>query len=254
MSAIKFILAVSNGNLEAVQLFLNKQENSDLINYRGADGNSPLIYACSNGRENIVRYLISKGASLKPAVSCNKYGWSPLMVASYYGHFQIVVALLQHILDGAEVEFANRLCATALECAARCNHVQVAELLITKGAQVNITSRTLEGDTDGRCCRSPLMAAVQHGHGEMACLLISHGADVNCADRVTGWTPLMLAAQNGHKSVAAMLLKNGADCNAVNNLNQTALDIARRMRRKDIERELEPLTKRTMTNPGGQCL
>ena len=249
MAALKFILAVTNGDLEAVQLFLNKPENSDLVNYLGDDGNTPLIYACANGRENIVRHLISRGASLKPSLSCNKYGWSPLMVASYYGHFQIVVALLQHIADPSEVKHANRLCATALQCAARCNHIQVAELLISKGAEVNIAKQETE-DVDKRCCRSPLMAAVQHGHDEMTCLLISHGSEVNYADRTTGWTPLMLAASNGHKTAVTILLKNGADCNMVNNLNQTALDIARKMRRKDIENELEPVTRRRTTDPG----
>ncbi len=84
----------------------------------------------------------------------------------------------------------------------------------------------------------------------MTCLLISHGSEVNYADRTTGWTPLMLAASNGHKTAVTILLKNGADCNMVNNLNQTALDIARKMRRKDIENELEPVTRRRTTDPG----
>ena len=249
MAALKFVLAVTNGDLEAVQLFLNKQENSDLVNYSGEDGNTPLIYACANGRENIVRYLISKGASLKPAVSCNIYGWTPLMVASYYGHFQIVVALLQHMSDSTEVKYANGLCGTALQCAARCNHIQVAELLISKGAEVNVAN--LESETiDKRCCRSPLMAAVQHGHDEMTRLLISHGSDVNYADRLTGWTPLMLAASNGHKTAVSILLKNAADCNLIDNRGHTALDIARKMKRKDIENELEPVTRRRFDDPG----
>jgi ankyrin repeat protein len=250
MAALKFILAVTNGDLEAVQLFLNKQENSDLVNYSGEDGNTPLIYACANGRENIVRYLISKGASLKPALSCNQYGWSPLMVASYYGHFQIVAALVQQ--DSVDVKYANRLCATALQCAASCNHIQVAELLISKGADVNIANHESEEGIDKRSCRSPLMAAVQHGHDEMTRRLISHGSEVNYADRVTGWTPLMLAALSGHKTAVSVLLKKGADCNMVNNLNQTALAIARKKHRIDIENELEPLTTRRTTGPGMQ--
>jgi ankyrin repeat protein len=173
------------------------------------------------------------------------------MVASYYGHFQIVVALLQQITDSVEVKHANRLCATALQCAARCNHIQVAELLIAKGAEVNYANHESD-ELDKRCCRSPLMAAVHHGHDEMACLLISHGSEVNYSDRVTGWTPLMLAALNGHKTAVTILLKNGADCNMVNKLDQTALDIARKMRRKDIENELEPVTSRRGNDPGKQ--
>ncbi|XP_028392374.1 ankyrin repeat and SAM domain-containing protein 6-like isoform X2 [Dendronephthya gigantea] len=249
MAALKFILAVTNGDLEAVQLFLNKQENSDLVNYSDECGNTPLIHASANGRENIVRYLISKGARLKPSLSCNDYGWTPLMVASYYGHFQIVAALLQSISDPGEVTYTNRLGSTALHCAARCNHIQVAELLISKGAEVNgvVDESHL---LDRNCNRSPLMAAVQHGHDEMTRLLISQDANVNCVDLLTKWTPLMLAASNGHKTAVTILLENGADANLVNICGQTALDISRQMRRKDVENELEPVTKRRISDPG----
>ena len=243
MAGLKLILAVTSGDLEAVQLFLNKQENSELLNYAGEDGNTPLMHACANGRENIVRYLITKGASLKPALSSNAYGWSPLMVASYYGHLQIVIVLLQHMSESVDVKYANRLCATALLCAARCNQIQIAEILMSKGAELNVGDYDSE-TTDKRCCRSPLMAAVQHGHDEMTRLLISRGADVNYVDHVTGWTPLMLAACNGHKTAVTILLNKGADCNVVNNAGETALSIAKKMRRKDIENELEPIVRR----------
>ncbi|XP_046842959.1 ankyrin repeat and SAM domain-containing protein 6-like [Xenia sp. Carnegie-2017] len=245
MAAVKFILAVTSGNLEGVQILLNNDKNNDLVNYCAEDGNTPLIYACAHGRESIVRFLLSKGANLTSETSTNVYGWSPLMVASYYGHLKIVNLLLQQSADCDVVSHCNRLFAMALHCAARCNRIQIAELLISKGALVNIPSDKM----DKRCHRSPLMAAVQHGHDQMASLLLSHGAAVDYGDPYTGWTPLMLAAANGHKTAVKILLERGADCNLVNNLGQTALAIAKRMRRKDIENELRPCTSRREQNP-----
>ncbi len=41
-------------------------------------------------------------------------------------------------------------------------------------------------------------------------------------------TPLHFASMNGKSSTCAWLLQNGADVHAVNTLNQTALDLARK--------------------------
>ena len=120
-----------------------------------------------------------------------------------------------------------------LSGAARRNHIHVAELLISKGAAVNVNEDT--GHT-------PLMTAVQHGHDLMVELLITKGANVNCKDPLTGWTPLMLAALNGHTTAAQILIKNGANCNEVNILDKTAFEIAKKRKRKDVENVLERVT------------
>ena len=133
----------------------------------------------------------------------------------------------------------NRYYCTPLSSAARRNHIHVAELLISKGAAVNVN----EGHT-------PLMTAVQHGHDLMVELLVTKGANVNCKDPLTGWTPLMLAALNGHTTAAQILIKNGANCNEVNVLDKTAFEIAKKRKRKDVENLLDRVTTLGIRNPG----
>lgn len=46
------------------------------------EGNTALQFASASGHENLVRFLLRKGASVD---SRNNYGWTPLMQASRWG-------------------------------------------------------------------------------------------------------------------------------------------------------------------------
>lgn len=230
------MVAAARGDLELVKSLLTKENIGELLDSAGDDGNTALIHACSNGREKVVRHLLGKGAKLE---TCNNYGWTSLMAASYYGHYSIVATLLQH---NCNPNYVSKLYCSPLRCAARCNHIQAAELLIEKGAEVD--------DLGGSSFRTPLMTAVQHGHDSMVELLISRGANVNYKDPQTGWTPLMLAALNGHTTAAEILIKSGANCNELNNLGQSALEIAKSRRRKDVENVLDRVTTIGVRNSG----
>ena len=77
---------------------------------------------------------------------------------------------------------------TALHVTAKEGHVQVMELLITKGARVDVRSN------DGR---TPLYLTIFDGHKEAAIYLLDHGADIN-AVKNNGFTPLMIAAHQNN--------------------------------------------------------
>jgi ankyrin repeat protein len=90
--------------------------------------------------------------------------------------------------------------------AAQNGHVNVVDLLIAAGANVNAT-RPGDGAT-------PLYIACGRGNVVMVERLIAAGADVNMA-RVDGFTPLHKAAQQGHTGVVSVLLETpGVDLNA----------------------------------------
>jgi ankyrin repeat protein len=73
---------------------------------------------------------------------------------------------------------------TPLHFAALFGHTKVAELLITKGADVNAK------DEGGY---TPLHQAAHGGRKEVVELLIAKGANVNAKNKI-GWTPLVNAA------------------------------------------------------------
>lgn len=72
---------------------------------------------------------------------------------------------------------------------------------------------------------TPLHRAAYSGHLDVAHELVSHGADVH-AQTVDGWTPLHSACKWNNTSVAAFLLQQGADINAQTNGLLTPLHIA----------------------------
>jgi ankyrin repeat protein len=108
---------------------------------------------------------------------------------------------------------------TALIYAARSSAIDVAQVLLDAGADVNQTSRY---------GWSPLLAATQNNNLQMGKFLIEHGADVNLANK-GGWVPLYLATDNRNMEggdyptrtpdmdtleYIKLLLDSGADPNA----------------------------------------
>ncbi|XP_078367744.1 ankyrin repeat and SAM domain-containing protein 6-like isoform X2 [Oculina patagonica] len=207
----RLLLSAEQGNLSMVSALLDKNIHVDSTDEEGVNA---LHTAASNGNEKVVSLLLSKGASLEARTI---YGWTALMLAAYYGHFMVCWILIQH---KADILARNELGSTALDCAARSGHVQIAALLI-ESSQVNS-----EDDTSQLCLDTPLMNAAQHGHEAALKLLLEKGADVNYRQETTGWTALMLAALNGHMTAAQILVEFGADTNALNDIDQTALEIA----------------------------
>ncbi|KAL8413413.1 hypothetical protein RB594_004877 [Gaeumannomyces avenae] len=96
--------------------------------------------------------------------------------------------------------------ATALLEAVARNHVDLVELLIEKGANVN--QRTV-----GSIDRTPLQKAAELGYLDILKLLLDRGADVNApaAARGGSGTALQLAAMGGNCAVLCELLERGAD-------------------------------------------
>jgi hypothetical protein len=103
-------------------------------------------------------------------------------------------------------------CHSALHTAARFGRQDLAALLITRGANVNVGTDP-NGDT-------PLHLAAQYGHASVAAVLVSRGADVNAATTF-GRTPLHDAAfgqagtsdLDGRVEVAKLLISRGANVN-----------------------------------------
>ncbi|MBV9463581.1 MAG: ankyrin repeat domain-containing protein [Verrucomicrobiae bacterium] len=88
---------------------------------------------------------------------------------------------------------------TPLHLAVLHNHADVAEYLLTRGADVN--ARTSTGIT-------PLHEAAQNGNKGIVELLLKWKAKINAVDD-KGWSPLARAKRWGHQDVAAFLSARG---------------------------------------------
>ncbi|GBN01116.1 Ankyrin repeat domain-containing protein 29 [Araneus ventricosus] len=77
------------------------------VNLTRDDGCSPLLKAAQKGFSNIVKFLLSKGAHH----GVLRNGETPLHAAAYYGHINVLKALVE---AGADVNLKNRRGITAL--------------------------------------------------------------------------------------------------------------------------------------------
>ena len=88
---------------------------------------------------------------------------------------------------------------TALSSVAHLGHMKIAELLISRGAEV---------DAKDSFRATPLHRASREGHKNISELLINKNANVNAID-VYGGTPLDFAISSNHPEIADLLRKHG---------------------------------------------
>jgi ankyrin repeat protein len=146
-------------------------------------------------------------------------------------------------------EISGRYRSTALEIAVGRNYIKIAELLLTSGADVNLTAFSI----------SPIRTAIKYGYVDMIKLLMSYGANINVVfdaeictgvhiavlknntellkvlveygvdinqKNVDGSTPLYYAAKYSYISCAKYLIQQGALINLCNKIDDTPLCIA----------------------------
>ena len=83
--------------------------------------------------------------------------------------------------------------------AARDGHLNLCELLVEKGTDVNLE------DKYGQTC---IFYAIREGHYDIVEFLIKHGANVNKNDKKKQ-TPVSFALKNGKEKIAELLIANG---------------------------------------------
>jgi uncharacterized protein len=155
------------------------------------DGSTLLMAAVKSGKPSMVKTVLAA----RPRINArNSLGETALMLAAFGGHLEIVQMLLT---QGAEV---NQSGWTPLIYSAAQNRMDIARLLLKSGAQVNAHSGS--GTT-------ALMMAAREGHMSMVLLLMQHGADLGLKND-DGATALKLARERGRKDVADMLSRAGA--------------------------------------------
>ena len=109
---------------------------------------------------------------------------------------------------------------TPLFCACMNGHVDVATLLLDRGAEVD---RMSPGYMEGYM--TPLQVACENGHAAVARVLIDRGAVVDETHRCNE-TALWLASAKGHVAAARLRLERGADINRSGHRNPSPCDIA----------------------------
>jgi ankyrin repeat protein len=137
-----------------------------------------------------------------------------------------------------DIEKVDNHDENALMLAALNGDVELAQLLIAKGAEVNKKGW------------APLHYAATNGHDDVVQLLIEHSAYIDAASP-NGTTPFMMAARGDHVTTMKVLLQGGADPRLKNQIGMTALDFARHYQAKDALQSLEDMFARERAAASG---
>ncbi|KAJ7024880.1 ankyrin repeat-containing domain protein [Mycena alexandri] len=169
-----------------------------------------IIVASYYGHAEIVSLLLEKGADVN--ATGGVYG-GPLQAAAAGGHTEMVGILLE---KGADINAAGGRNGSPLQAAANRGHTEIVGILLEKGADINAA-----GGEDG----SPLQAATDGGYTEIVGILLEKGADINAAGGIDG-SPLQAAAARGHTEIFGILLEKGADVNGAGGFYGSPLQAA----------------------------
>ena len=191
---------------------VGKTEVVKLLVEAGADVNAgswpPLCRAVDKNNTAIAEYLIDHGANV------NAYpvdeGWGPLQETAHVSNSVEMAKLL--IARGADI---NSKVYPALNSAINQERRDLSELLIQRGADVNAKDKW--GNTS-------LYLAIRKDDTKFVNILIANGAEVDIK-HPGGETALMSGAIAGRTEAVKLLLEAGANINAKNDRGQTALHV-----------------------------
>ena len=182
--------------LEWVRIHNVDQPHSNIDELEKSGISTPLFFVALCGFSGLAKHLI---VTRTLDVNANvHFNWTPLFAASRNGHVDVAQVLLDH---GADVNVADALGQVPLLWALDHGHPMLVQLLLKHGANVNMQT------SDNRF---PLRSSVLLGNVEDVRLLLDHGADVHI-QCMEGLTPLQLAARLEHRDIAQLLLDRGAE-------------------------------------------
>jgi ankyrin repeat protein len=187
-----------------------------------------LHYACIRGHTEIVELLCEAGAWI---FNPNCLGESPLHLAAYYRHKDIVEYLIKQpqvthdFLDMQECESGG----TPLHYASAVGDVEIVKLLCGAGASIQINTYNKE---------TPLTAAVKNNHTDVAQFIIEHPQatpeflntkEEQPADgtvEIEGGNPLHYASWKGNLAIVEMLVAAGASIDISSDGGDTPIQLA----------------------------
>jgi|TARA_B110000208_G_scaffold161918_1_gene197865 ankyrin repeat protein len=208
------------------------------INQQGQHNVDALIMAMKHYEKDIATYLVKKGIG---HVVVDDHGRNSLLWAIWRQYVEIAEILIQR---GADVNVRNPddqktpLIYVSLHPEMK-EHHHLIHMLVDAGADVNAIDKN---------DHSALFLSSMNGHGDCVEALLEHGAHVDHKQKHNDHTSLHAAAENGHNDVVQALLEHGADTTLVaSNDGRTALELAKRNGRRKIVQMIEEKHQKMQT-------
>ncbi|XP_028814784.1 protein phosphatase 1 regulatory subunit 12A [Denticeps clupeoides] len=228
-----FMAACSAGDREEVAALL--RQGAD-VNHANIDGLTALHQACIDENAEMVQFLVESGSDVNRG---DNEGWTPLHAAASCGFIQIAKYLIEH---GARVGVVNSEGELPLDVATEDAMERLLKAEIKKqgvdversrGEEERLMLQDATAVLGGTGSLVPhanthataLHVAAAKGYSQVLKVLLQCNVDINCRD-IDGWTPLHAATHWGQEEACTLLTEHMCDMSAVNNVGQTALDVA----------------------------
>ena len=199
-----FFELVQGNDSRGVYRFLSSTGGENLINITDSKSNSALMLAARSGSTEVLRMLLEFGAQVNAS---NGEGYSPVQLATRYGHLECVETLLQvrHIVSSskdieADIELLNDQGKSILHFAVSHDKPMVVKMLCEYASDL-VDWPDNDGDT-------PLHLAAKYGMETCLQVLLETAAEPNFLNRL-GKTPYTLAADRGQKRCKRILKQYG---------------------------------------------
>ncbi len=185
--------------LERLRVLLEHHKLPDVAidDYRDPERKTLLIAAAACGHEEVVEYLLGRGASPNET---DERGWTALMCSAAHRKPKVCMMLLSE--PGIDVNIAHSGGGTALFLAAHSGLGEVVHRLIELGADFH--KPNFAGF-------APVMMAIDGGHPKIAKELIEAGVELDNADNLVGITALHLSVFVGDGATAERILVRLSD-------------------------------------------
>ena len=209
--SVSALMAAARSNkVEAVRTLIGLKAD---VNLRNENGDSALLFACKNGNTELVKVLLSGGAT------CNLGDGS--------------ASPLRAVIDSDKVDLAKILLKRKHGVKVLSDDLKLAckkgNFAMVKALLQSCSKSEMNVPPNGGW--SPLMIASAAGRNDIVELLLSHGADID-AETGDGKYALLLAIKKGHVSTVELLRENSAKVKnsiimeVVNSIGRTPRDCA----------------------------
>ncbi|XP_026727731.1 ankyrin-1-like [Trichoplusia ni] len=198
-------LAASYGNLDILQEVLIVSKFNSSLDFLNDKGETALFAAIRHDQIDVVKMLLSAGARIEEETARKV---NIFHVAAQHGNYEILEHLLEYDnhVTSKMINEPDVTSYTPLVHAVWNNHPKCVELLISKGAEVQVEVHISETNIT-----SPLHIAASKNHFEISEIIINN--DIRTIHNVNtlGSMPLHEACCHGNRNIVSLLLQRGAD-------------------------------------------
>jgi ankyrin repeat protein len=217
-TASDVLKSIQSDDVQSLKKLLEAQP--ELAGAKDDNGNSPLLNSAYYGRSVMIRVILDQGVqpnlfeaaaagllddverlleeNPKLVTERSHDGWTPLHLAAFFGHLDLV----RMLLDAGAPMLAisnNNEANLPINAAAAGRRIAVVRLLVERGCPPDARASDQS--------YTALHLAANSGNEELIEFLLQSGADTNLKTGA-GDTPHDLAARQGHSAAAELLRQN----------------------------------------------